>query len=171
MCYAACRVGDEAVASTRTPIDVRVSIAVAAGWRSLTSPGFWRCRTHVPKEPRAARRTVGLVKPTSAKRSSRSRRPSLRVVRLLGLAVVCAVALAYVQPVRSYLEAREDVARHRETRAALLRQQNALHHRLELAGTDEFVIREARRMGLVIPGERLFIIKGVEKWRAAHRVR
>jgi hypothetical protein len=98
---------------------------------------------------------------------SRNRHASLRLVRLLGIAVVCAVALAYVQPVRSYLSAREDLAHHRELRAALLRQQTALHHRLELAGTDGFVIREARRIGLVVPGERLFIIKGVEKWRAA----
>lgn len=97
----------------------------------------------------------------------RPRRPSVRFVRILGIVVISAVALAYVQPVRSYLNAREDLAQHREARAALLRQQSALHHRLELAGTDDFVIREARRMGLVIPGERLFIVKGVEKWKAA----
>lgn len=119
-------------------------------------------RAVVAEELRSPGRRVEFVK-----LPSRPRPPSVRFVRLLGIAVVVAVALAYVQPVRSYLNAREDLAQHREARALLLRQQTALHHRLELAGTDEFVIREARRMGLVIPGERLFIIKGVERWRAA----
>ena len=33
--------------------------------------------------------------------------------------------------------------------------------RLELAGTDDFIVREARRLGFVRPGERLFIVNGV----------
>lgn len=101
---------------------------------------------------------------------ARFRVPSVRVVRLLGLAVVCAVAVAYVQPVRAYLGAREGLGRERATRSVLLRQQSALHYRLEQSGTDAFTLREARRIGLVLPGERLFIVQGVEKWRKA-RVR
>jgi hypothetical protein len=33
-------------------------------------------------------------------------------------------------------------------------------------------VREARQLGLVKPGERLFIVKGVEAWkRAQHTIR
>lgn len=85
-------------------------------------------------------------------------------MRLLGLGVIVAVAVAYVQPVRAYLDAKDELARHRAERSALLRQQARLRARLELAGTDEFVIREARLTGLVRPGERLFIVRGLEAW-------
>jgi hypothetical protein len=81
---------------------------------------------------------------------------------------VCAIAIAYVQPIRAYMDARTDVAERRAEKRALLRRQAALEHRLELAGGEAFVEREARRLGLVRPGERLFVVKGVERWKRAH---
>jgi cell division protein FtsB len=90
-----------------------------------------------------------------------------RISRLIGLAVICAIAFAYVQPIRAYMEAKEDVARHRAQRFALMRQQTALRHRLDLAETDAFTEREARRIGLVRPGETLFIVEGIQKWKRA----
>ena len=36
----------------------------------------------------------------------------------------------------------------------------AQQKRIALAGTDEQLVREARRLGLVKPGERLFIVRG-----------
>lgn len=80
------------------------------------------------------------------------------MLRLLPLAVVIAIVIGYVQPIRSYLDARADVETRRAERAQLLREQKELQRRLELADTDEFVIREARRLGLVRPGERLYIV-------------
>ena len=94
-------------------------------------------------------------------------RPAL----LLGLAVLCAISFAYVQPIRAYMEAEADVSKRRVQRAALLRQQSTLRHRLELVETESFVEREARRIGLVRPGERLYIVKGVQKWKKAHHGR
>lgn len=88
--------------------------------------------------------------------------------RWLGIAVVCAIAVAYVQPISAYRAARSEVATERAEKDALLRRQGALRHRLELAGSDVFLEREARRLGLVRPGERLYIVKGVEKWKRAH---
>lgn len=96
-----------------------------------------------------------------------SRPRSLRLTRVLGLAVICAVAVAYVQPVRAYFDANDELDHQHAIRTALLHQQAALRERLDQAGTDDFVIREARRIGLVLPGEQLFIVKGVEKWRKA----
>jgi cell division protein FtsB len=95
----------------------------------------------------------------------RRRRPprSALVLRWLAVAVVALIATAYVQPLRAYLAAREDVARHRADVAALEREERLLTARLEHARTDEFVVREARKLGLVRPGERLFIVNGVRE--------
>ena len=93
----------------------------------------------------------------------RTSRPAV-VLRWLAVAVVCAIAVAYVQPVRAYLSARDEVAKRELRKHALLRRQAELRHALERTGTDDFVVREARRLGLVRPGERLFIVSGIEQW-------
>ena len=90
-----------------------------------------------------------------------------RVSRLIGLAVICTIAFAYIQPIRAYTEARDDVAKRRTERSVLMRQQATLRHRLEFAESDLFVEREARRIGLVRPGETLYIVEGVPAWKQA----
>ena len=98
----------------------------------------------------------------------RARRPpsrSARALRWLALASLVVIGLAYVHPLRSYLDAKEQVAARRAEVRGLEAAKRELSQRLELAGTDAFVEREARRLGLVRPGERLFIVKGVERWK------
>jgi hypothetical protein len=57
----------------------------------------------------------------------------------------------------------------RAREVAVLRQERArLQVRLERASTRDALAREARQLGLVRPGERLFIVKGAKKWRRAH---
>ena len=93
-------------------------------------------------------------------RSRRRRRPSRSTLALRWLAVVAlaAIATAYVQPVRAYLGAREEARRQRAAVAALEREQESLAARIAVARTNEFVEREARKLMLVRPGERLFIV-------------
>ena len=93
------------------------------------------------------------------------RRPSRStlVLRWLAVVVLALIAAAYVQPLRAYLSARDDVARRRVEARALEREQRALAARLAYARTDEFVVREARKLGLVRPGERLFIVNGLPR--------
>jgi cell division protein FtsB len=100
---------------------------------------------------------------------SRRRRPSRSklALRWLGLAVVLVIALGYVQPLRAYLEARGEVEVRSAEIATLERARDTLERRLEFTGTDAFIEREARRLGLVRPGERLFIVKGVERFKRA----
>ena len=100
---------------------------------------------------------------------ARRRRPSLSrlALRWLGLAVVLAIALGYVQPLRAYLDARSQVDARRADIDVLEREREALEGRLAFTGTDAFIEREARRLGLVRPGERLFIVKGVERVKKA----
>ena len=88
------------------------------------------------------------------------RRPSRSTLALRWLAVVClaVIATAYVQPLRAYLDARAEADRQRDEVAALEREQRELEGRIAVARTNEFVEREARKLGLVRPGERLFLV-------------
>jgi cell division protein FtsB len=100
---------------------------------------------------------------------ARRRRPSRSklALRWLGLAVVVVIALGYVQPLRAYLDARREVEARSADIAVLEGERRALERRLAVTGTDAFIEREARRLGLVRPGERLFIVKGVERLKKA----
>lgn len=73
-----------------------------------------------------------------------------------------AIAFAYVAPLRAYREARSEVHERRAEVAQLAERKRALEQRLARTGTDAFIEREARKLGLVRPGERLFIVKGIE---------
>ena len=95
--------------------------------------------------------------PRKRKRARPTR--SALALRWLAAAVLLAVALAYVHPLRSYVRARGEVEARRAQLVELERANRRLERRLALAGTDEFVEREARRLALVRPGERLFIVK------------
>jgi cell division protein FtsB len=95
---------------------------------------------------------------------SRRRRPlsrSARALRLLGIAVLLAIGFAYWQPVRAYVSARDEVAARQDEKAALVSEQKRLERRLASADTDAFIEREARRIGFVKPGQRLFIVTGL----------
>ena len=89
------------------------------------------------------------------------RRPSRSslVLRWLGAAVLVVIALSYVSPLRAYREARDEVEARRAEVAKLEQKRRELRKRLAYARTDAFVEREARKLGLVRPGERLFIVK------------
>lgn len=104
-----------------------------------------------------------------ARRSTGRRRLPRRTLALrwLGLAVVAAIAVAYVQPLRSYQHARSEVAKRTAEVAAFERANDTLTRRLARTDSDEFVVEEARRLGLVRPSERLFIVKGDERPGAA----
>jgi hypothetical protein len=99
----------------------------------------------------------------------RRRRPSRSslALRWLGVAVVLAIGFAYVQPLRSYSAAKERVAERRAELAGLEREIADLDRSIALSGEDSFVERQARLLGRVRPGERLFIVKGVEERKTA----
>ena len=94
--------------------------------------------------------------------ASRRRKPSRSslALRWLALVVLAGIAFAYVQPLRAYRDAQADVSERQAEVRALEREQHELSERLAVARTDEFVVREARKLGLVRPGERLFIVSG-----------
>lgn len=90
------------------------------------------------------------------------------LLRWLGVAVIGFVAFLYSQPLRSYLSTREALASRAQEVRVLRAQKVRLQRRLVEADTPEALTREARRLGYVKPGERLFIVKGIAAWRRLH---
>jgi len=100
----------------------------------------------------------------------RGKRPpkSRLVLRWAAVVALCLVALAYYRPARTYVATRHTVAA-RAAEVQKLRDQHRLLERLVSASSsDAELAREARRLGLVKPGERLFIVKGIDRWRKRH---
>lgn len=80
--------------------------------------------------------------------------------RLIGVGIVTALLLAYVNPVRSYIDERADLQRQR-TRLAALEQQGERYMRQIVSAEQPSVLEQrAREQGLVMPGERSFVIRG-----------
>jgi cell division protein FtsB len=103
------------------------------------------------------------------KKRSRRRLPRGRfLLRWLAVAVVGFVAFLYSQPLRSYLSTRDALAARTQEVRSLRATKLRLQQRLVEADTPEALTREARRLGYVKPGERLFIVKGINAWRRLH---
>jgi cell division protein FtsB len=85
-------------------------------------------------------------------------------MRRLAVAAVILVALLYARPLRSYLATKHELASRSADVRALKAQKRALQRQLAEASTPQALEREARRVGLVRPGERLFIVKGISRW-------
>ncbi|MGH2932544.1 MAG: FtsB family cell division protein [Gaiellaceae bacterium] len=87
------------------------------------------------------------------------------LVRWLILAVFGFVAFLYYQPLRSYVDTNDAVEQRAAEVESLRAEKRSLERRLAEADTPEALAREARRLGYVKPGERLFIVKGIPQWQ------
>jgi cell division protein FtsB len=103
-----------------------------------------------------------------ARAKTKVRRRRSPVPRILA---VCALVLAcflYYRPVQAYVHTRAQVHQRSLEVAALRAKQAALDRQLNRGQSDTALQRQARRLGYVRPGEKLFIVKGIDRWRAAH---
>jgi len=92
-----------------------------------------------------------------------------RPTRLLALGAIALVAFLYWKPLHTYLRTKHELQT-RDAQVAALQQEKAkLEKKIAQAGTDAELIRQARRLGLVKPGERLFIVRGIGAWRRRNR--
>jgi cell division protein FtsB len=97
-------------------------------------------------------------------------RPRLRA-RWLVLLALALIAFLYYKPLRSYATRRTELAQRTTEVRALRVQKSELRRKVALADSGGDVLRQARRLGLVKPGERLFIVKGIGAWRRAQAAR
>jgi Septum formation initiator len=108
---------------------------------------------------------------TRRTRSARARigRRRLRLLWLIG--VVGVSVYLYYRPISSYFETRNELAASRAEVESLRLVKAELELRLMNSTSAESVEREARRIGWVKPGERLFVVKGIPAWRKARSAR
>ena len=103
--------------------------------------------------------------PDRPRRRSRARRR----LRWLAVGAVVLATLFYARPIRTYLETRDALAQRAAEVEALRDEHERLERRLARSESSVMLGREARRIGFVKPGERLFIVKGIVEWRRARR--
>jgi cell division protein FtsB len=92
----------------------------------------------------------------------------LRPTRLLALASLVAIALLYWSPLQSYEHTASLVSAREQQVSALTAQAHELEARIASVRSGQGLLREARRLGFVKPGEQLFIVRGIDAWRAKH---
>jgi cell division protein FtsB len=120
-----------------------------------------------PRRPASSRRPP---RRPPKRKTRRIKRPS-HTLRWIGLIVLLAVAIGYIQPVRAYQDASANVAARKAEVERIASANTQLEQRIAETQTPEFVAREARKLGLVRPGERLFIVTGIEEWKQERRAR
>jgi cell division protein FtsB len=104
---------------------------------------------------------------------ARRRRPagSTLALRWASVAALALVGLLYVHPLRAYLDtSRSQQARSAEVRA-LEQTKRRLERQLAVSTSSVALVGQARRLGYVRPGERLYIVKGIDRWRKQLRAR
>jgi cell division protein FtsB len=102
-------------------------------------------------------------------RRSKKRVPRRRfLLRWLGVGTLALIAFLYWQPLRSYLTTRDAVKQQSADVRALREQKARLEKMLAESDTAQAVTRQARQLGYVEPGERLYIIKGIKAWERQH---
>ena len=122
--------------------------------------------TRVEREVVAGTRSTRGRAKRAKKRTPQSRR-RLRLVWLTAL--VGLAAYLYYQPLASYFETRSDLAARRAEVETLRIAKASLELRLTNSTSLAATQREARRLGYVLPGEQLFVVKGIPEWRRVQR--
>jgi cell division protein FtsB len=93
----------------------------------------------------------------------------LRPTRLLALAGLVLLGLLYWKPLHTYFQTQHELHQRQGQVSELAAERRQLTQQLASVGTGGTLVREARQLGLVKPGERLFIVKGIDTWRQLNR--
>lgn len=116
------------------------------------------------------RSVAGTVSKSRPKRAGKRKIKSRRRLRLLWLTALVGLSVyLYYQPLASYFEARGDLTARRLEVERLRIAKAGLERRLVNSTSLAATQREARRIGYVLPGEQLFVVKGIPEWRRVQR--
>jgi cell division protein FtsB len=101
----------------------------------------------------------------------KGRRPSRSIVfrRWLAVGALVLIALLYYRPIKAYVDAQGQLAVQKQVVQKLQTDKTRLEHRLGSSTSIATLAREARALGYVRPGERLYIVKGINQWRKQQR--
>jgi len=78
------------------------------------------------------------------------------------------MAFLYYRPLSSYLGTRSELGSRKAEVVGLRAEKARLEQQLALTTGTAALGRAARRIGYVKPGERLFIVKGIDAWQRRH---
>jgi cell division protein FtsB len=109
-----------------------------------------------------------MAKRPPARPRRRAPRSSILLRRLAVVGLVL-IAFLYYRPLRTYLHTRDTLAGRRAQVRGLEAQRRQLQRQVTASTGTAALVLEARRLALVKPGERLFIVKGIGAWLRAHR--
>ncbi len=93
----------------------------------------------------------------------------LRPTRLLALGGIVVLGLLYWKPLHTYVSTKQELHRRQAEVSSLATQRRQLERQIAAVGSGGELVLEARRLGLVKPGERLFIVRGIDAWRQANK--
>ena len=85
--------------------------------------------------------------------------------RWFAVGALALVALLYYRPLHDYLQARSQRAVRVAAVHKLQKQESSLLRRLHRAWSIPVIVREARALGYIRPGEHLFIVKDIPQWK------
>jgi cell division protein FtsB len=102
----------------------------------------------------------------------KSRRPARSSVvrRWLAVGALVLVALLYYRPIKGYIDAQRQLGQGKHVVQQLRADKLRLERQLVSSNSIATLAREARALGYVRPGERLYIVKGINQWRKQQRV-
>jgi cell division protein FtsB len=92
-----------------------------------------------------------------------------RPTRLLAIGGLALIGLLYWKPLHTYVRTQHELRSRQVEVSDLAAERRQLQQQLAAVGSGGTLVREARRLGLVKPGERLFIVRGIDTWRERHR--
>jgi cell division protein FtsB len=92
-----------------------------------------------------------------------------RPTRLLAFGGVIVLALLYWKPLHSYMDTKHELEQRQQQVRGLAAERRRLQQQIAAVGSGSTLVLEARRLDLVKPGERLFIVRGIAAWRAANK--
>ena len=100
------------------------------------------------------------------RRKKRQRRSLPRPnARLLAVGLLLLVGLLYVRPLTTYFHTRAELGKRSAEVARLRKEHDSLRAGFQHSSQTLLLAREARQLSLVRPGERLYVVSGIERWR------
>ena len=104
-----------------------------------------------------------------AKKRRRRPRRGVLVRRWLGVGALCLVGLLYYRPLHTYVDTRHTLVERTDQVESLQTERRQLERKLADSTSDSALVKEARSLGFVKPGERLFIGGGQARLRLYYR--
>jgi len=79
------------------------------------------------------------------------------------------IGLLYWRPLHTYMTTKQELQQRQAVVSELAAERRQLAQQVVAVGKGGTLVREARQLGLVKPGERLFIVRGIDAWRLANK--